>query len=250
MMEKEVLLAVKNLNVHYRDFQALANISMQIKKGAVVSVIGANGAGKSTLLNTILGINKPASGEIIFAGSRIDGMQTSKIVAKGLSLSPEGSRVFGTMSVEENLLMGAYLPNARKAKAANLEKVYGLFPVLREKARQGASYLSGGQRQMLAIARAIMTDPKLLFCDEISLGLAPIIINDIYATIKAINAAGITIVIVEQDVKRSLTYSDYSYIMLKGRVVLQGQSSELREDDVKDAYFGLNKFANSTGKTM
>lgn len=242
MTGRDILLEVSNLNVHYGELQALHTISMKIKKNAIVSIIGSNGAGKSTLLNTIMGMNKPASGSITFLGDRIDGMQTNKIVAKGVSLSPEGSSVFQKMTVKENLLMGAYLPHARANTAANLEKVYRLFPALQEKAGQQASFLSGGQRQMLAIARAIMSEPTLLFCDEISLGLAPIIIQDIYSTLKAVNEEGLTIVLVEQDVRRSLKYSDYSYVMLKGKIVLEGKSAELAEGEVLDAYFGLNKF--------
>lgn len=245
MTGRGILLEVSNLNVHYRELQALHTISMKIKKNTIVSIIGSNGAGKSTLLNTIMGINKPTSGSITFLGDQINGMQTNKIVAKGVSLSPEGSSVFQKMTVKENLLMGAYLPHARVNIAANLEKVYRLFPVLKEKAGQQASFLSGGQRQMLAIARAIMSEPKLLFCDEISLGLAPIIIQDIYSTLKAVNEEGLTIVLVEQDVRRSLKYSDYSYVMLKGKIVLEGKSAELSEGEVQDAYFGLNKFITS-----
>jgi len=243
MMNDNTILEVKNLNVNYGDFQALHNISLKIKKGSVVSIIGSNGAGKSTLLNTILGINKPTSGKISFLGDQIESMATHEIVAKGISMAPEGSKVFQKMTVKENLIMGAYLPHVRKNKEAMLEKVYTLFPVLKEKSEQEATYLSGGQRQMLAIARAIMSEPKLLFCDEISLGLAPVIIKDIYMTIKEINREGLTIVLVEQDLKRSLKHSDYSYVMLKGKVVMEGKSAELCEDEVKDAYFGVKKYA-------
>lgn len=242
MTSKDFLLEINNLNVHYGELQALHDISLKIRSHSIVSIIGSNGAGKSTLLNTILGINKPTSGSVLFLGDKINGMQTNRIVAKGVSLSPEGSSIFQKMTVKENLLMGAYLPHTRVNTAAKLEKVYRLFPVLKEKAGQQASYLSGGQRQMLAIARAIMSEPKLLFCDEISLGLAPIIIQDIYSTIKEINEEGLTIVLVEQDVRRSLKYSHYSYVMLKGRIVLEGKSSELLEGEVQDAYFGLNKY--------
>lgn len=241
MNSKDMVLEVKKINVHYGDFQALNQVSLQIRAGSIVSIIGANGAGKSTLLNTILGLNKPASGEIIFLGDRIHGLPANRIVAKGLAMSPEGSSVFRKLTVKENLLMGAYLPRAREHKNENLEKVYTLFPVLREKAEQEASYLSGGQRQMLAIARALMSEPQLLFCDEISLGLAPIIIKDIYLTIKKINEQGLTIVLVDQDVRRSLRHSDFSYVMLKGQIVMAGESSALAEEAVKEAYFGLHQ---------
>jgi branched-chain amino acid transport system ATP-binding protein len=243
MRKGGIMLEIMRLNVHYGSFQALHNISLQVRQGSVVSIIGSNGAGKSTLLNTILGFNKPSSGAITFLGDRLNGMLTHKIVEKGLTMSPEGSKVFQKMTVKENLLMGAYLPHARRYKDETLKLVYELFPVLQEKAQQGASYLSGGQRQMLAISRAIMSKPKLLVCDEISLGLAPVIIKDIYHTIQKISQRGLTIVLVEQDVRRSLQYSDYSYVMLKGKIVLEGSSGELNEDEVKDAYFGMNKYA-------
>jgi branched-chain amino acid transport system ATP-binding protein len=243
MTNDNVLLAINNLNVHYRDFQALHDVSVKIKQGSIVSIIGSNGAGKSTLLNTIMGINKPSGGSISFMGENINGLPTNKIVSKGLSLSPEGSRVFPNLTVKENLLMGAYLPHARKNKESMLERVYDLFPILKEKSSQESNLLSGGQRQMLAIARAIMAEPKILFCDEISLGLAPVVIKDIYKKIQEINKEGLTIVLVEQDVKRSLKYSDYSYVILKGKIVIEGKSSELPEDEVTDAYFGENKYS-------
>lgn len=243
MNNEKILLAIDHLDVHYGDFKALHDVSLKIKEGSIVSIIGSNGAGKSTLLNTIVGINKPTSGSITFLNEKIDGLTTNKIVAKGLSMSPEGSKVFPSLTVKENLLMGAYLPGARKNKEAMLEKIFDLFPVLKEKSRQEANFLSGGQRQMLALARAIMSEPKILFCDEISLGLAPVVIKDIYKKIQEINQEGITVVLVEQDVKRSLKYSDYSYVMLKGNIVMEGKSSDLPAEEVTDAYFGENKYA-------
>ncbi|MBP2646185.1 MAG: livF 3 [Firmicutes bacterium] len=243
MTNSKSMLSVNHLNTHYGEFQALHNISLNIRSGSIVSIIGSNGAGKSTLLNTIMGISKPTNGSIVLDGKEIGGLPTNQVVANGISMSPEGSRVFEKMTVEENLLMGAYLKEARKKKNESLEKVYTLFPVLREKREQSASFLSGGQRQMLAIARGIMARPMLLFCDEISLGLAPVVIKDIYQKIKEINQEGMTIVLVEQDVKRSLKHSDYSYVMLKGQIVMEGNSSELSEEEVRDAYFGVNKYA-------
>lgn len=237
------ILKVEKLNVHYGDLQALHNVSLNIPKGSVVSIIGSNGAGKSTLLNAICGINKPTSGQILFNNERIGGLQTNKIVARGITMSPEGSRVFQSMSVKENLLMGAFLPHARRKKDETLEKIYEIFPVLKEKAGQLATFLSGGQRQMLAVGRAIMSDPQVILCDEISLGLAPVVIKDIYQKIREINGQGMTFVLVEQDVKRSLKHSDYSYVMVKGKIVMEGPSSQLPEDEVKDAYFGMNKYA-------
>jgi len=173
----------------------------------------------------------------------VTGVQTSKIAARGVTMTPEGSRVFADMTVLENLWMGAYLPAAKKVRNQQLEKVYEMFPVLKEKSSQLASFLSGGQRQMLSIARAIMMNPRLIICDEISLGLAPVIIQDIYAKVKELNAAGITFILVEQEVKRSLRYSDYAYVLVKGRVVMEGKTSELSQKDVSDAYFGINKYA-------
>ena len=237
------ILEINNLDVHYRDFQALFDVSMKICKGSVTSIIGSNGSGKSTLLNTIMGINKPTSGAIRLVGEEITGMRTSKIVARGVTMSPEGSSIFEDMTIKENLLMGAYLPHARKQKNALLEKAFTLFPDLKEKSEQLASLLSGGQRQMLSIAKAIMTDPQVLICDEISLGLAPVIIKDIYKKVKEVNDAGVTVVLVEQEVKRSLKNSDYSYILVKGRVVIEGVSSELPEEEVNNAYFGINEYA-------
>ncbi|MCL6479475.1 MAG: ABC transporter ATP-binding protein [Peptococcaceae bacterium] len=243
MAKGDVILEISGLNVSYGNFQALHDISLKIKQGSIVSIIGSNGAGKSTLLNTITGINKPSSGTITFENRRIDGLATNEIVSRGITMSPEGSRIFQKLTVKENLLMGAYLPHARKKKDESLEKIYHLFPVLKEKAAQKATFLSGGQRQMLAIARAIMSGPKLLLCDEISLGLAPVIIKDIYQKIREINQEGITVVLVEQDVMRSLKNSDYSYVILKGRVVMEGESSGLNPEEVSAAYFGVSKYA-------
>ena len=237
------ILEISNLNVHYRDFQALFDVSMKISKGSVTSIIGSNGSGKTTILNTIMGINKPTNGAIKLDGVDITGMRTSKIVERGVTMSPEGSSIFEDMTIKENLLMGAYLPHARKQKNTLLEKAFTLFPDLKEKSEQLASLLSGGQRQMLSIAKAIMTDPQVLICDEISLGLAPVIIKDIYKKIKEINEAGVTVLLVEQEVKRSLKNSDYSYILVKGRVVIEGVSSELPEEEVNNAYFGINEYA-------
>ena len=237
------LLEISNLSVNYGDFQAINGVSLSIPEGSIVSIIGSNGAGKSTLMNAIMGINKPKEGSITFENESIVGLATNKIVSKGLTMSPEGSHVFENMTVLDNLLMGAFLPKVRVNKDKQLEKVFSLFPVLKEKSNQLSTFLSGGQRQMLALGRAIMSDPKLLLCDEISLGLAPVVIKDIYIKLKEINQEGITIILVEQDVTRSLKHSDYSYVMLKGKVVMKGKSSELDQQEVTDAYFGMNKYA-------
>lgn len=232
-----IILRIENLNVFYGDFQAIRNVSLEIPEGSVVSLIGANGAGKSTLLKAVSGLQKPAAGRITYAGADITGLSPDKIVAAGISLVPEGGRAFPRLTVLENLLVGSY--KARKKRKALLEKVYELFPRLAERSRQLANSLSGGERQMLAIGRALMSDPRLILFDEISLGLAPRVIKDIYQRIKEINRAGTTIVLVEQDVKRSLKASEKSYVLLEGKVVLAGRSKELSEEEVRKAYFGL-----------
>lgn len=235
----EVLLRVENLEVRYGDFLALSDVSLEVRRGSIVSIIGANGAGKSTLLKTIAGLLKPSRGRIFFAGRQINGWRPHEAVAAGVSLVPEGSRVFPRMSVLDNLLVGSYTPRARKKRDALLARVYELFPVLAERSSQLASTLSGGERQMLAIGRALMSDPSLILFDEISLGLAPVVIKDIYERIREINAEGTTVVLVEQDVRRSLKTSEISYVLLEGRVVLSGRSQELDEEQVKKAYFGV-----------
>jgi len=239
----EDILVIEGLNVHYGDFQAIHDVGITVSAGKITSIIGSNGAGKTTLLNAVMGIHPPDAGSIIFDGKDITNWQTNRIVACGMTMSPEGSNIFEDMSVEENLLIGAYLPEPRKKIDELLGKAYKLFPMLREKSNQLATFLSGGQRQMLAIARSLMSDPKVLICDEVSLGLAPIIIGDIYEKIAEINESGVTVVLVEQEVKRSLEHSDFSYVLVKGHVVLGGKSSELPEEEVKDAYFGINEFS-------
>ena len=237
------LLEVKNMDVHYGDFLALKDVSINVEPGTIVSLIGANGAGKSTIMNTICGLNKPSKGEIIFDGQNIAGKKPNQIARLGLSMAPEGSHCFERMTVQDNLLMGAYLAK-KDERMERLENVYKLFPILKEKANQMSTFLSGGQRQMLAIGRGIMTQPKILLCDEISLGLAPVVINDIYEKLKEIADTGLTMLIVEQDVTRSLNSSDYAYVVLEGKIVMQGKSKELSVDEVNDAYFGINTFSH------
>ncbi len=241
--QHDILLEVKNLNVHYGDIQAVHDVSLSLSRGSMVSIIGANGAGKSTLLNSIMGINKPISGQIFWKGENIASLPTNKIVTRGVSMAPEGSRVFEDMTIMENLLMGAYPKHARKNKADNLEKVYAAFPVLKEKSGQLATFLSGGQRQMLAIARAIMSSPELIICDEISLGLAPVVIKEIYEALRRINQEGVAFLLVEQEMKRCLKNTQYAYVMVKGQIVIEGECSNLPESEVSDAYFGINRFA-------
>ena len=237
------LLEVNHIDVHYGDFLALKDVSIHVEPGTIVSLIGANGAGKSTIMNTICGLNKPTKGDIIFDGQNIAGKKPNQIARLGLSMAPEGSHCFERMTVQDNLLMGAYLAK-KDERMQRLENVYKLFPILKEKANQMSTFLSGGQRQMLAIGRGIMTQPKILLCDEISLGLAPVVINDIYEKLKEIADTGLTMLIVEQDVNRSLKSSDYAYVVLGGKIVMQGKSKELSVDEVNDAYFGINTFSH------
>ena len=227
------MLEIRGLNVNYGDFHAIQDVSMDVGANSVVSLIGANGAGKSTL-------NKIRSGSVTFLGHDITKQKTSKIVSLGLTSSPEGSHCFEKMTIQDNLLQGAYLCRSGKERRKRLDEIYELFPVLKEKSKQLATYLSGGQRQMLAIGRAMMTQPKLLICDEISLGLAPVVIKDIYVQLEKVREKGITLVIVDQDVNRSLTNSDYTYVMLEGRIVMAGESKKMNIDEVNDAYFGIN----------
>jgi branched-chain amino acid transport system ATP-binding protein len=238
-VSRNLALKVSGLDVHYGDFQALWNVSLEVEQQQVVSIIGANGAGKSTLLNSISGLSRPTRGSIEFFGKRMDGLAPHETLGHGISLVPEGRRVFARMTIYENLVMGAYTPRARASRDKILDDVHQLFPVLKARHSQMADTLSGGEQQMLAIGRALMSEPKLVLCDEISLGLAPLIIRDIYKRLRQINREGLTIVLVEQDIKRSLKAAHQAYIMLKGKVVLEGEPSSLTEDRVREAYFGV-----------
>ena len=238
-MSDSAALKVGGLDVRYKDFQALWNVSFEVRLGEIVSVIGANGSGKSTLLNTIAGLLAPSRGTINFFGERIDGLLPHDTVPRGITLVPEGRRVFPRLTVFENLVMGSYTPRTRAGKDETLKKIYELFPILKVRHNQMANTLSGGEQQMLAIGRAMMSEPKLILCDEISLGLAPVVIKDIYKRLGQINREGITIVLVEQDIKRSLKVANRAYIMLEGKVVLEGQPDALTEEQIKKAYFGI-----------
>jgi len=232
-------LNVSGIDVYYKDFHALWDVSLETREGEIVSVIGANGAGKSTLLSTIAGILTPAAGTIEFLGERIEGLPPHETVHRGLSMVPEGRRIFPRLTVFENLMMGSYSPRSRANRNRALETIFELFPVLKARRDQMGNTLSGGEQQMLAIGRALMSEPKLVLCDEISLGLAPVIIKGIYRELKRINEQGITIVLVEQDIKRSLKAGGFAYILLQGRVVLKGKPSSLKEEEVRKAYFGV-----------
>ena len=235
----ESILKVENVEVKYGEFSAVQGASFEVPDKSIVSLIGSNGAGKSTLMDSIAGIHRPCAGKIYYKGEDITGQPANVVVEKGLSLVPQGSRCFVRMSVEDNLFVGSYPKRARSKAKENLEKIYTLFPVLKEKRRDASGSLSGGQRQMVAIGRALMANPDLVLFDEISLGLAPTIIKDIYARIREINQNGLSIVLVEQDIQRSKKTSELSYIMLKGKVVLSGRSRELSDEEIKNAYFGI-----------
>lgn len=238
-MMSEPILKVTGVCAKYGDFVAVEEATLDVPQGMIVSVIGSNGAGKSTLMDTIAGIHKPNVGKVFFKGEDITAMPAEKVVTRGLSLVPQGSRCFLRMTIEDNLIMGSYPKAVRSKQKESLERVYELFPVLKEKRNELSGSLSGGQRQMVAIGRALMANPELILFDEISLGLAPTIIKDIYARIKQISGDGMTVVLVEQDTKRAVKTSEICHIMLKGKVVLSGRSSELGEQEIKKAYFGL-----------
>ena len=242
MTDREVQLAIKNIDVFHGTFQALWDITLDVRRGEMLALIGANTSGKSTLMDTISGLLHPARGTIIFEGRDISRLDCHEIVALGITQVPEGRRVFPEMTVQDNLMVGSYSPAARSKAKLNLEKVYHLFPVLRERRRQTAKTLSGGEQQMLAIGRGLMAGPKLMLIDEMSLGLAPIVITDLFRSLKEIKDAGVTILFVEQNVKRTLREADRAYILETGRISLSGTSSELREDvRIKTAYFGMEE---------
>jgi branched-chain amino acid transport system ATP-binding protein len=234
------LLRVDKIDVFYHDFHALWNVSIGVEESLVVSIIGANGAGKSTLLNAIAGVLKPSNGVIEFGGRRINGLMPYQTVSEGISMVPEGRRMFPRLTVLENLEVGCYIRKARQRKDEVLRKIYELFPILGERKHQFSSTLSGGEQQMLAIGRALMCEPKLILFDEISLGLAPLVIKNIYQTVRQINSEGrITALLVEQDIQRSLKAAHKVYIMQSGRIRLQGIPKELSQEDIRKAYFGL-----------
>jgi branched-chain amino acid transport system ATP-binding protein len=230
------LLAVSALKAFYGDFQALYGVDIEVGRGRIVAVIGANGAGKSTLLNTLVGLNKAPRAAIRFEGVEIGGEAPNKIVKRGLALVPEGRRLFPSLSVEENLMIGAQVG---RPGAWTLARIYELFPILKERRRQPSMSLSGGQQQMVAIGRALMSNPTLLLCDELSLGLAPIVVKEIYAYIRRIVAEGVSAIIVEQDIQQALKIADHVYCMLEGRVALSGPAATLTREAIAAAYFGV-----------
>ncbi len=233
------MLVVENLFVNYNVIKALKDISCQVKQGEIVALIGANGAGKTTILNAISGIVPTASGRISFLGNDINGVPPHLIVKQGISQVPEGRRVFANMSVLENLEMGAYIRSDAKAVKDEIEQVFQRFPRLRERIKQLAKTLSGGEQQMLAMGRALMSRPKLLLLDEPSMGLAPMLVEQIFSIIKEINAGGTTIMLVEQNANMALSIAHRAYVLETGEVVLSGQAKELAENpEVRKAYLG------------
>ena len=234
------MLSIDGLQVRYGDFIAVSSVTLEVAPGQIAALIGANGAGKSSLLNAVAGLMRPTAGTVRFDGCDITGMPADRIVAKGLSLVPQGGRSFLRMSVHDNLVIGSYPKAVRKHADASLERVYSLFPVLEKKRNELAGSLSGGQRQMLAIGRALMSRPKCLMFDEISLGLAPVTIKDLYARIRQINSEeGITIILVEQDTERALRIADTCCVMLKGEVAMAGPAKDMTNESIKSAYFGI-----------
>lgn len=233
------MLKVEKLNVHYGVIHALKDVSMEVKEGEIVSLIGANGAGKTTLLQTISGLLKKTSGEVVFLGKSMNKVSVKNIVKEGITQVPEGRHIFSGMSVYENLLMGAYLRKDKDGIKADLQDIYQRFPILEKRSSQDASTLSGGEQQMLAMGRALMARPKILLLDEPSMGLAPILVKEIFNIIKDINEKGTTVLLVEQNAKMALSIADRAYVMETGNIVMTGTGAELvNSPEIQKAYLG------------
>ena len=234
------MLSVENLDVFYGDAQALDNIAIEIEQGAIVTIVGANGAGKSSLIRTIAGMHKPSRGRILYRGTDITGWPSYKVCNLGIGQVAEGRQVFPTLSVAENLAMGALVPRAHAGRERNLDRVYAMFPVLSARRDQAAGTLSGGEQQMLAIGRCLMGDPELIMFDEPSLGLAPAVVQSVLKTVRDLNREGLTCVLVEQNVAVSLKLASHAYVLENGRITLAGSGEQLlRDDRVRQAYLGL-----------
>jgi branched-chain amino acid transport system ATP-binding protein len=234
------MLEVSNIDTFYGMIQALWGVSLKIEEAEIVALVGANGAGKTTLLNTISGLLRPSSGSIEFLGKRIDGLKSHAIVELGISHIPEGRRLFPDMSVLENLEMGAYLQRAWKKKEETLDKVYELFPILKARKGQLTRTLSGGEQQMVAMGRGLMSRPSLCFIDEPSSGLAPMVVEEIFHIIQGLRDQGIAIFLIEQNVQQTLEIADRAYVLENGRITLEGGSKELLEEElIRKAYLGL-----------
>ena len=231
------MLKIENLSVNYGGINAVTNVSLEVPDGKIITLIGANGAGKSTILRTVAGLVKPKEGIITYNGEEITNLHTNDIVAKGITLVPEGRRIFPNLTVLENIKIGAYMRKDNLNE--DIEWVYSLFPRLKERHWQMAGTLSGGEQQMLAVARALMSKPKIMMMDEPSLGLAPIIVKDIFDIIKKINSQGVTILLIEQNANMALKAADYGYVLETGNITLEGKGSELlANESVKKAYLG------------
>lgn len=233
-------LTIRGLDLYYGDAQALAGISLEVPRGEIVAIVGANGAGKTSLIRTIAGIERPRAGSIDFAGLEIAGLESHRVCNLGIGQVAEGRQIFPSLTVKENLMMGAMLPRAVSGAARKLEEVYALFPRLVERCTQIAGTMSGGEQQMLAIGRCLMGQPELIMFDEPSLGLAPAVVQEVLHIICSLNAMGMTILLVEQNVAVSLKISQHAYVLENGRVVMSGTGAELLHDDrVRQAYLGL-----------
>jgi len=234
------MLEVENVSAAYGMVQILRDVSFKVEEKEIVSIIGPNGAGKTTLVKTIMGYLKPKTGSIKYKGENIEKISTNEIVKKGLTMIPEGREIFPRMSVEENLMLGAYTIKDRDRIKQTKEKVYGIFPVLKKKEKNLAQTLSGGEQQMLVICRSLMSNPQMLILDEPSLGLAPIIVEKVLDTVRAINDEGVTILLVEQNIHDSLNMANRGYILEEGKIILEGKSRELLSNShIKEVYLGL-----------
>lgn len=241
------MLSIRNLDVKYGEIHALHGVSLDVESGRAVAVVGANGAGKTTLMMTLAGLLSPAGGEIIFEGEPLP-KEAYKIVGRGISLVPERRRLYANLTVRENLLMGAYLRKDKAGIEADLERMYDLFPIMRERIKQYAGTLSGGEQQMVAIARGLMSRPKLLLLDEPSLGLAPLMVQAMFKTIREINAEGVTVLLAEQNAFQALDMADGAFVLETGRVLVSGSGRELLEDpQVRKAYLGVKQEQSTKG---
>jgi branched-chain amino acid transport system ATP-binding protein len=233
------MLTLENISVNYGAIEALNGISMHVEQGEVVTLIGANGAGKTTTLRTITGLLSPRAGRVLYEDEEISGLPTHKLVARGISMSPEGRGVFANLTVRENLQMGAYLKKNKREIAEDMERAYTMFPRLKERQAQKAGTLSGGEQQMLAMGRALMSRPRLLLLDEPSLGLAPLVVHTIFQAIEDIRSRGTTILLVEQNANAALRHSNRAYVLETGQIVMEGPSQDLAADPrIKEAYLG------------
>ncbi len=237
-MEKH-LLKIDDLAVSYGEVHALWGVSLAVEEGAIVALVGANGAGKSTLLKTVSGMNHPQRGSIFFGGQKVSGLRPEAVVGVGISLVPEGRRLFTRLTVRENLELGAYIPRARRFMQESLDQAYELFPVLKARTNQIAGSLSGGEQQMLAIARSMMSKPTILMLDEPSLGLSPLVVKAMFELIENLNKKGVTILLVEQNIYQALKISSYAYVMKTGKIAMEGPAEQLLADpEVQNAYLG------------